>query len=166
MDRGRDQKGRVPSSLLEHVDAHLWPHFLCRRHERKALELLFDGTVELLDLVSWGDVAIFTITSICRRRRREGYGLGAVSSCDATLECMYTGAARYNYQRSRQGRFCDANMDGDRGNRKGIATAYVQYREGIHVQWARVSIQHPDVHFLRISEIRPPSADRVKSPKV
>ena len=32
-------------------------------------------------------------------------------------------------------------MDGDGGDRKGIATAHVWYREGVHVQWARVSIQ-------------------------
>jgi hypothetical protein len=87
----------------------------------------------VFDLVSWGVAAIFAITNICRWRRREAYGLGAVSSCDATLERMYTGAVRCNYQRSRQDRICDANMDGDRGDRKGIATAHVRYREGIHV---------------------------------
>lgn len=32
-------------------------------------------------------------------------------------------------------------MDGDGGDRKDIATAHVRYREGIHVSWARVSIQ-------------------------
>ncbi len=31
MDRGRDQKGRVPASLLEYADAHIWPHLFCRR---------------------------------------------------------------------------------------------------------------------------------------
>jgi hypothetical protein len=171
MVRGRDQEGRMPSSLLECVDAHLWPHFLCRRHKLEALRLFRDGAVEctlpcitpqtlqgsslnpvVFDLISWGVVAT---TNTFGRHGQEGYGLGAVSSCDAALECMSTGTARCNCQRPRQDRICDANMDGDGGDREGIATAHVWYRKGIHVSWARVSFQvcgqaHPYyIHRIR-----------------
>lgn len=46
-------------------------------------------------------------------------------------------------------------MDGDGGDRKDIATAHVRYREGIHVSWARVSIQVCGQVHPYITEVHP-----------
>jgi hypothetical protein len=44
MDRGRDPKGRVPASLLEYADAHIWPHLFCLRRELEESQSFRGGT--------------------------------------------------------------------------------------------------------------------------
>ncbi len=46
-------------------------------------------------------------------------------------------------------------MDGDGGDREGIATAHVWYRKGIHVSWARVSVQVCGQRTLIYTEMLP-----------